>query len=88
MKKITQIPQFKNYQDEARFWDTHSIADFSSEMKRVKANIRKPIKMTFSGRLDKETINKLDNIAKEKGMGARTLAQMWLLAKLKEQYSS
>lgn len=36
MKKIkTKIPEFNSVREEALFWDTHSIADFMNETKKV-----------------------------------------------------
>ena len=85
-KTATKIPKFNTYEEEAHFWDTHSIADFPNELKKTKVKISKPLKLTFTVRLDKHTIRQLDDIAKEKGIGARTLARVWLLEKLKEEY--
>ena len=31
MRKIKRIPRFKNEAAEARFWDKHSITEFSGE---------------------------------------------------------
>jgi len=28
-----KIPKFKNYKEEAKFWDTHDISDYIDEMK-------------------------------------------------------
>ena len=28
-----KIPEFKNYKDEAEFWDTHDVTDYLKEMK-------------------------------------------------------
>ncbi len=88
MKKLTKIPKFKNYEEEAHFWDTHSIADFKGELKKADVKVKIPLKMTFTVRLDPKTVKELDSVAKEKGVGPRTLARMWLLEKLKEEYYS
>ena len=72
MKKVTRIPKFKNYEEEAHFWDTHSIADFKSELKKTKLEVKKPLKMTFTVRLDSKTIKELDSVAQEKGVGPTT----------------
>lgn len=85
MKKLTKIPKFKTYEEEARFWDTHSIADFAKELKQVEVKVTKPVKLTFTVRLDRDTIERLDRVAKDKGVGPRTLARMWLLEKLKDE---
>lgn len=84
------IPDFSSYEEERKYWNTHSLADHKTELKRVNINVPPNLKLTFTVRLDKETINKLDKIAKKKGIGPRTLARMWLLEKLREEknYSS
>ena len=40
IKKLSKIPQFKN-REEARFFETHSIAEFQDEFKIVKARFAK-----------------------------------------------
>lgn len=83
MKK-SRVPEFKSYQEEAKFWDTHDTEEFADEWEEVKVKFARPLKMTFSIRLDPKTINKMDKIAEEKGVGPTTLARMWILEKLKE----
>ncbi len=87
-KELKKIPKFKTYEEEASFWDTHSIADFKGELQKVDLTVKKPLKMTFTVRLDPKTVKELDNVAKDKGVGPRTLARMWLLEKLKDEYYS
>lgn len=87
-RSITKIPKFKTYEEEAHFWDTHSIADFRREFRKTKVKVSKPLKLTFTVRLDDHTVDQLDRVAKEKGIGPRTLARVWLLEKLKEEYYS
>lgn len=86
MKKQTkQIPKFKSYKDEANFWDTHSIADFKGQLQKTRVKVAKEVKLTYTVRLEKQVIEKLDAIARDKGIGPRTLARMWLLEKLKQE---
>ncbi len=87
-KTVTKIPKFKTYEEEVRFWDNHSIADFRKELKKTKVTVKKPLKMVFTVRLDQKTVKDLDSVAQEKGIGPRTLARMWLLEKLKGEYYS
>lgn len=44
MKSLKIISNFKNYEEEANFWDTHSFTDFPGEFKPVKVvfNLKKP----------------------------------------------
>jgi len=85
---MTKIPNFKSYKEEAAFWDKHSFTDYPNEVVFKKVRPVKIPKITYSVRLDKSTVKKLDTIAKQKGIGPRTLARMWLLEKLgSENYS-
>ncbi len=83
-KTQKQIPDFTSIEEEAEFWDTHDFTDYEHELEPVEFEIAKPLKSTWmlSIRLDKETFDALQSIAKPKGLGASTLARMWILAEL------
>lgn len=85
ISKKRKIPDFSSYEEERKYWDTHSLADHREELKRVNLHVSPDLKLTFTVRLDKETIQRLDEIARKKGIGPRTLARMWLLEKLREK---
>lgn len=87
-RKIKKLPKFKSYEEEARFWDTHSVTDYGIPIDSKMVRVKKPVKIIFSVRIDKETVKELDSVAREKGIGPATLARMWLLEKLKEEYKS
>ncbi len=87
MKKIrtkSRIPEFKNREEEAHFWETHSIADFQNEFKVVKARFAKNLSTGITIRFDTNTLMELRNLAKEKGVGPTTLARMWIMEHLKQ----
>lgn len=84
----SRIPKFKSYKEEAGFWDTHDTEKFADEWEEVKVKVARPLKMTFSLRLDSKTISKMDKIAEEQGIGPTTLARMWILEKLRETEST
>ena len=79
------IPEFKNREDEAKFFDTHDMADYQHEFKTVKAKFAKNLSEGITVRFDKVTIEKLREIAHEKGMGPTTLARMWIMEQLRQQ---
>lgn len=83
-KTQKQIPDFESIEEEAEFWDTHDFTDYEHELEPVEFEIAKPLKATWmlSIRLDKETFDALREIAKAKGLGASTLARMWILEEL------
>ncbi len=79
-----QIPDFATIEEMAEFWDTHDASEYQDELEPVEFEIAKPLKSTWmlSIRLDKETFDALQAIAKPKGLGASTLARMWILEEL------
>lgn len=38
-KKINKIPKFTSIKDEAKFWDTHDVTDYLSDLKTVNISV-------------------------------------------------
>jgi len=81
-KKTSKIPDFKNHEEEAKFWDTHSVTDFLDEFKPVEAKFAKNLSEGITIRFDKNTLEQIRTIAHKKGIGPTTLARMWILENL------
>ena len=83
-KKKKRSPDFASIEEEAEFWDTHDTTEYEHEFEPVELTFERPLKHTWmlSIRLDKETFDELKAIAKPKGLGASTLARMWILEEL------
>ncbi len=95
IKKLLSIPEFKNIEEMAEFWDTHDSTDyqwepvtdikFSKNLKSVYLNGGKQIKSKIvQMRLDKETISAMEKVARQKGVGTSTAARMLLREHLSE----
>ena len=82
-KNKSRIPEFSTREEEARFFETHSISDYLDEFKPIKVRFAKNLSEGLHIRLDPETLTKLRVEAKEKGIGPTTLVRMWV----KEQLS-
>lgn len=83
MKKIkSKIPEFKNREQEAKWFDTHDITDYQDEFKTVKTRFAKNLSEGITIRLDPGTLNKLRSRAHKKGVGPTTLARMWIMENL------
>lgn len=82
-KQKSRIPEFSNYQEEARWWETHNLADYQDEFKTVKVRFAKNLSEGLHIRLDPETLTKLRIEAKEKGIGPTTLVRMWVKEQLR-----
>lgn len=79
-----RIPNFKTYEEETHFWDTHDVTDFEDETRDVEIifDLKKPKEETLILRLQKELKKKLERIAKSKGLSTSSLARMWLIERL------
>ncbi len=85
MKK-NKIPKFKNYVEEANFWDTHDVTDYLDEMKFTDVEFvpRQKKEETVTIRIESKLKNKMENVARNSGVNLSTLARMWLIEKLRQ----
>ena len=80
-KHKSRIPDFKNRQEMAEWFDTHDIADYQDEFKTVKVRFAKKLSNlseTLHIRLEPEDVVKLRQEAHKKGIGPTTLVHMWV----------
>jgi hypothetical protein len=84
-KTRSTIPQFKNREEEAEFWETHDTTEFEDEFKEVRVKATRPLSHILAVRLDSRTIDRLAEVGRAKGLGPSTLARMWLLERLEEE---
>ena len=82
-KKGTTKPihPFKTLDEEAEYWDTHSIVDEIKENAPVGFH-RATTMETLTIRFTHEDIERLRSEAEHKGIGATTLARMWVRERL------
>jgi predicted DNA binding CopG/RHH family protein len=78
-----RIPAFQSIEQEAQFWDTHSVLDFPDEFEYVgfeepRAKKEAPI----SVRLDRADRMRLKAEADKMGIGPSTLARIWIKERL------
>lgn len=85
-KNAKKLPDFDamSYEEEANWWDTHDLGDYWDELQEVKVVVAldKPRDETLVVRLQKDFKDRLEKVAKSKGLNTSTLARMWLLEKL------
>lgn len=96
MKK-RKIPHFKTREQEARFWDTHSIIDYLDELEPVDeiftlapslaAKIRERAKTrAISLRLPQWEIDGAKKVARQKGIGYQVLINNWIAEGLRREF--
>ncbi len=83
-RRESRIPEFKSREEEARWFDSHDMADYQDEFKTVKARFAKKLSEGLNIRLDRETLATIRVKAAERGIGPTTLARMWILEHLHE----
>src|SRR5947209_4029552 len=78
---LKRSPDFASIEEEAEFWDTHDSTKYEHEFEPAELTFERPLNHVYmlSIRLDKEIFDELRELAKAKGMGASTLARMWIL---------
>jgi len=86
MVKSKKIPKFKTITEEARFWDTHDVADYLGEMKETKAvfdpSAAKEEFLTI--RVQANLKRRLEKMAGNYGVNLSTLLRIWFIDKARE----
>lgn len=80
--KKDPIPEDASREELARFWDTHSVADYRDELKPVEVRFTQKFSEPLTIRFDREALQHLREVAGKKGIGATTLARMWVYEQL------
>ena len=83
-KRKEPIPEFKSREEEAAFWDTHDVADYWDDFERVNIDVHleKPKEENIVVRLQKPIKERLERIARRKGLNISSLTRMWIMEKL------
>ena len=79
-----QKRKITSHREETHLLEPHDAEDRRAGSEEIEVKVGRPLKMTYTIRLGLETIERLRELAGEKGIGPTTLARMWILAKLKE----
>lgn len=87
--KLKKIPDFKNREEEANFWDTHDFTDYVDFSKakdyKIVFDLDKPKDDTLIIRLQAKIKNTLEKAARSQGISPSTLGRMWIIEKLQEK---
>jgi hypothetical protein len=83
-RKKSRIPDFATREEEAAWWDTHSITDYLDELEPVEVRFAKNLSNPMAVRLDPEDRVELNRRAKELGVGPSTLVRMWVRERLRQ----
>lgn len=87
MKKLKNIPKFKNEEEEQKFWETHDSTEYIdySQVKKVAFPNLKPTLKTISLRLPQSLIDHLKMLANKQDVPYQSLLKMYLAEKVEEE---
>ncbi len=78
-----RIPDFATREEEAAWWDSHSITDYLDELEPVKVRFARNLSNPLAVRFDPRDRAELTRHAKAKGIGPSTLIRMWVKERLR-----
>ncbi|MDQ1354935.1 MAG: hypothetical protein QG657_5244 [Acidobacteriota bacterium] len=77
--KIESIPANMTVQEASEFWDTHSVADYPSNI--VQFEYKPDERVTFIA-IANDFMKQLEKKAKKSGISIETLVNLWIQEKL------
>ena len=83
-KPKTSISNTGIYKKIAEFWDTHDLSDFWGKTRAAKFQVDIQSEVTYYS-LDKTLSKKVQSVARNRGISADTLVNLWIQEKLQEQ---
>ncbi|HLC15962.1 MAG TPA: CopG family antitoxin [Thermodesulfovibrionia bacterium] len=87
--KIQREPlpeEFRSIEEAAKFWDTHSLADYEDLQKDVDFEVELKSEKNYFA-VEKELSDMIDKLAHVKGILPETLVNLWLKEKILEKAS-
>jgi hypothetical protein len=80
----SSISQAKSYKEMGEFWDTHDLTEFWDQTEPADFEVDIQSEITYYA-IDRVLSAKLAEIARQRGVSAETLLNLWLQEKLQEQ---
>jgi hypothetical protein len=83
--KKTTSPQFRSYEEEAAWFDSHDVSEFWDELEPVDLDVQltEPKEENIVVRLQKPIKERLEQVARQKGLTISSLTRMWILERLR-----
>lgn len=77
--EVDPIPETMSFEEAADFWDTHSVADYPSDVVDFEFDLEGSRKYVA---LDAEVLSQLERRARDRGISLETLVNLWLQERL------
>jgi hypothetical protein len=75
-----------SYKELAEFWDTHDLAEYGDQTKRVEFEVDIQSEATYFP-VESALSKKIRTAAKKRGVSSETLLNLWLKEKLEKTHS-
>jgi len=82
-KRESLPEEFKNIEEAAKFWDTHSLADYEDLQTDTEFEVELKSEKNYFA-VEKELSDNIDKLAHIKGVLPETLVNLWLKEKILE----
>ncbi len=79
--QLTSISRAQTDEEIGEFWDTHSLADFADQTRKADFEVRAERRRRIT--LAPELYEQIEVQARRQGLGAETLANLWLSERLR-----
>ncbi len=83
-KDRSSLSKAKSYREIGDFWDTHDLSEFWDMTKEAEFQVGIETETIYYA-LDKKLSEQIQAIARERGISADTLVNLWIQEKLQEQ---
>lgn len=85
-KSKSSISKARSYAKIGEFWDKHDLSDFWAKTKKVKFDVDIAAEVTYYP-IERDLSEKIQSLARKRGVSSDTLVNLWLEQKIKEQAS-
>ncbi len=82
-KNKSSVSKARSYTEMGAFWDEHYLSDFWNKTKKVKFHVVLEPEATYYP-VEKRLSEKIQSVARQRGVRSDTLVNHWLDQKLKE----
>jgi len=86
-KHKSSVSEASSYKEMGEFWDKHNLVDFWDRTKKVSFEVDIESEVTYYA-VDKMLSEKIQTVAKKRGVAADTLINLWVQEKLQEKNAS
>jgi len=82
----TSISKATSYKEIGEYWDIHDVTEIWDQTKKVAFDVQIESEVIYYP-LEKNLSERVQNLAKKRGVSSETLINLWVQQKLQEQFA-